>query len=157
MRIKTKQEFGVNLGLVGLSWSQNSLREITGKVRTMPGGKILHQCHLNSMLFDCIDSFDMLPQRETMLCVFTIVLTRAKKCKGGVLVALTLLSTFRCSQTRIGFYYIQDGSHSTDAIKFISFAKYAIFKSLQAPIVQWMFILQWSILPIFPIFGCYVH
>ncbi len=38
MRIKTKQEFGVNLGLVGLSWSQNSLREITGKVRTMPGG-----------------------------------------------------------------------------------------------------------------------
>ncbi len=34
MRIKTKQEFGVNLGLVGLSWSQNSLREITGQVRT---------------------------------------------------------------------------------------------------------------------------
>ena len=142
MRIKTKQGFGVNLGLVGLSWSQNSLREITGKVRTMPGGKILHQCHLNSMLFDCIDSFDMLPQRETMLCVFAIVLTKAEKCKGGVLVALTLLSTFRCSQTRIGFYYIQDGSHSTDAIKFIRFAKNAIFKSLQAPIVQWMLILQ---------------
>ena len=38
MKIKTKQQFGVNLGLVGLSWSQNSLREITGKVRTMPGG-----------------------------------------------------------------------------------------------------------------------
>ncbi len=38
MRIKTKQDFGVNLGQVGLSRSQNSLREITGKVRTMPGG-----------------------------------------------------------------------------------------------------------------------
>ncbi len=38
IRIKTKQGFGVNLGLVGLSWSQNRLREITGKVRTMPGG-----------------------------------------------------------------------------------------------------------------------
>ncbi len=36
--IKTKQVFGVNLGLVGLNRSQNNLREITGKVRTMPGG-----------------------------------------------------------------------------------------------------------------------
>ncbi len=40
MRIKTKQRFGVNLGLVGLNRSQNSLREITGKVRTMPGGTV---------------------------------------------------------------------------------------------------------------------
>ncbi len=40
MGIKTKQGFGVNLGLAGLSWSQNSLREITGKVWTMPGGEI---------------------------------------------------------------------------------------------------------------------
>ena len=30
MRIKTKQRFGVNLGLVSLNRSQNSLREITG-------------------------------------------------------------------------------------------------------------------------------
>ncbi len=38
MRIKTKQDFGVTLGHVGLSRSQNSLREITDKIRTMPGG-----------------------------------------------------------------------------------------------------------------------
>ncbi len=40
MRIKTMQWFGVNLGLDGLNQSQNSLREITGKVRTMPGGNV---------------------------------------------------------------------------------------------------------------------
>ncbi len=34
MRIKTKQGFGVNVH--GTGRSQNSLREITGKVRTMP-------------------------------------------------------------------------------------------------------------------------
>ncbi len=51
MRIETKQGFGVNLGLVGLNRFQNSLREITGKVRTMPGGVyICHkQCHLLSL------------------------------------------------------------------------------------------------------------
>ncbi len=35
MRVKTKQEFW---GKSGTGRSQNSFREITGKVRTMPGG-----------------------------------------------------------------------------------------------------------------------
>ncbi len=50
-QIKTKQRFGVNLkknlGLDGLNRSQNSLREITGKVLTMPGGKYVHKIKIS--------------------------------------------------------------------------------------------------------------